>query len=251
MERISSTSYTASEWRCLLQKEHNFSTVLLRPINKTPSVSTAKPRMISNSRSLLILAIFHFILGWSGIVQCQTGDGSQKVEQQIQCYACGLPKVNPDNDIIGSYGKKIYNHSCVELDQYLKRGKEDSDYETKFVRTCPVGVRSCFGAKGFYDRDDARATNDISVAFLGCSEAKHKHDYGCDEEDQAIDVKDKHKKLNQIQIKVNLCFCSNHLCNHPDGGLFNGATHSYMHGRLSYIAIAMAVLLIVRVTNKL
>ena len=28
------------------------------------------------------------------MVKCQTGDGSQKVEQQIQCYACGLPNVN-------------------------------------------------------------------------------------------------------------------------------------------------------------
>ena len=38
--------------------------------------------------------MFLFILGFSGMVECQTGDGSQKVEQQIQCYACGLPKVS-------------------------------------------------------------------------------------------------------------------------------------------------------------
>ena len=25
-------------------------------------------------------------------------------EQQLQCYACGLPKVHPENDILGSYG---------------------------------------------------------------------------------------------------------------------------------------------------
>ena len=36
-----------------------------------------------------------------------------------------------------------------------------SDVEKKFIRTCPVGVKSCFGAKGFYDRDDAKIENDI------------------------------------------------------------------------------------------
>ena len=36
-----------------------------------------------------------------------------------------------------------------------------NDYESKFIRTCPVGVKSCFGAKGFYDRDDEKVSNDI------------------------------------------------------------------------------------------
>ena len=91
------------------------------------------------------------------MVECQTGDGSQKVEQQIQCYACGLPKVStynvlyilqilqnvgkkllncilydtlitfrnfkvdPEGDIKGSYGKKLYNHSCIEFINHLNR----------------------------------------------------------------------------------------------------------------------------------
>ena len=37
----------------------------------------------------------------------------------------------------------------------------ESDYESKFIRTCPVGVKSCFGAKGFYDRDDNTPRNDL------------------------------------------------------------------------------------------
>ena len=43
------------------------------------------------------------------------------------------------------------------------------DYESKFIRTCPVGVKSCFGAKGFYDRDDEKVSNDICKLkfFLG------------------------------------------------------------------------------------
>ena len=39
-------------------------------------------------------------------------------------------------------------------------GNKDN-YESKFIRTCPVGIKSCFGAKGLYDRDDSKLTNDI------------------------------------------------------------------------------------------
>merc|ERR1712141_906868 len=116
----------------------------------------------------MMFMIIQLVLGLYGMVLCQTGDGSQKVEQQIQCYACGLPKVHPENDIIGSYGKKLYNHSCVELNKY--------------------------------------------------------------------------NKLVQIQIKVNLCFCSNHLCNDPEGELFNGAAlQSSLHERFLKIMIMVAM----------
>ena len=37
----------------------------------------------------------------------------------------------------------------------------EDDFESKFIRTCPVGIKSCFGAKGFYDRDDKDLLNDI------------------------------------------------------------------------------------------
>ena len=108
-------------------------------------------------------------------------------------------KVDPEGDIKGSYGKKLYNHSCIEFINHLNRkGKSiqgmrllcsltalksyfhyfdhlksffysnavifhisGKDYESKFIRTCPVGVKSCFGAKGFYDRDDEKVSNDI------------------------------------------------------------------------------------------
>ena len=36
------------------------------------------------------------------------------------------------------------------------------------------------------------------IRFLGCSEAKYQHDYGCDKELQNVDVKDKTEK----KIKV-------------------------------------------------
>ena len=37
------------------------------------------------------------------------------------------------------------------------------------------------------------------VKFLGCSEAKHKHDYGCDEDDQSIKALDKNNQ--NVQVK--------------------------------------------------
>jgi len=239
MQRISSkTSYTYPENEInysLQAKQH-------RPISTRPSASSHRIKMISFSGFVLIVTIVQLMLGFSGMVECQTGDGSQKVEQQIQCYACGLPKVNPEGDITGSYGQKLYNHSCSDFTKHLKRegGKRvpgASDVEKKFIRTCPVGVKSCFGAKGFYDRDDTKIENDISVAFFGCSEARHKQDYGCDEDDQTLDVLDKFKKKVQVPIKVNLCFCSNHLCNHPEGEMFNGASQSSLHDRFLKIMV--------------
>ena len=78
-------------------------------------------------------------------------------EALLQCYACGMPKVSPEFDVEGSYGKKIYNHSCEELMNTMKDNKVDQ----RFIRTCPVGVKSCFGATGFYDHRDNDPDNDI------------------------------------------------------------------------------------------
>ena len=78
--------------------------------------------------------------------------------QQLQCYACGLPKVHPEYDVVGSYGLKKYNHSCEEM---LDSKKNNNQIDQAFIRTCPVGVKSCFGATGFYDHKDNDKTNDI------------------------------------------------------------------------------------------
>ena len=77
----------------------------------------------------------------------------------------------------------------------IKDGKVDE----KFVRTCPVGVKSCFGATGFYDHEDTDPDNDIWIRFLGCSEAKYMHEYGCDRDMQKVSVKDKNDR--RIQVK--------------------------------------------------
>ncbi len=48
-------------------------------------------------------------------------------EQKLQCYACGMPKVTPENDLPGSYGpdsgKKMYNHSCDEMRDSMVDGE--------------------------------------------------------------------------------------------------------------------------------
>ena len=86
--------------------------------------------------------------------------------QQLQCYACGLPKVHPEYDVVGSYGLKKYNHSCEEM---LDSKKNNNQIDQAFIRTCPVGVKSCFGATGFYDHKDNDKTNDICKhSFLTC-----------------------------------------------------------------------------------
>ena len=67
---------------------------------------------------------------------------------------------------MGSYGLKKYNHSCEEM---LDSKKNNNQIDQAFIRTCPVGVKSCFGATGFYDHKDNDKTNDICKhSFLNC-----------------------------------------------------------------------------------
>ena len=43
----------------------------------------------------------------------------------------------------------------------------------------------------------------LAVSFFGCSEAQHKQDYGCDEEDQDMDVPDRNNKNVQVTFILN------------------------------------------------
>lgn len=36
----------------------------------------------------------------------------------------------------------------------------------RFLRTCPAGVKSCFGAMGEWDHDDKDPSNDLSKSTL-------------------------------------------------------------------------------------
>jgi hypothetical protein len=107
---------------------------------------------------LSVRQFLYFVLFISGLVNSQT------VMQAVQCYSCGLPNIHPDNDIKGSYPNiKTYNHTCDEMSNTMVKGK----ISNKFVRTCPLGVVSCFGATGLYDHGDNDPSNDIcKLRFL-------------------------------------------------------------------------------------
>ena len=101
--------------------------------------------------------------GLFSLTSCQESGGSGSggsSDQQIQCYACGFPKVHPENDMPGSYGSKTYNHSCDEFLSIL-RSTQNSKKINRFIRTCPAGVQSCFGATGVYDKKDKDPKNDV------------------------------------------------------------------------------------------
>merc|ERR1712227_239443 len=124
-------------------------------------------------------------------------------EIQRMCISCGFPKVSPDNDVYGSYGLspglKRYNHSCDEYDSL------NSPADDPFVRICPLGVKSCFYITGQY--------GDQSLIFRGCAEAMYEHEYGCDSDLQAVDVIDQRGMTKQVDVDVNICFCSSQNCN--------------------------------------
>merc|ERR1712037_919593 len=106
--------------------------------------------------------------------------GGVQASEQIQCIACGLPKVSPDNDVYGSYGtelgQKRYNHTCEEYNE------------------------------------------GVAIVFRGCAEAMYKHDYGCDREMQPVSVIDQRGNPKQVEVDVNLCYCSTQNCNQEAAG---------------------------------
>ena len=107
--------------------------------------------------------------------------------------------MHPNNDIAGSYGdapgKRLYNESCSMMRASMT---SDGEVDPAFIRTCPAGVRSCFVAFGSYDHEDSDPSNDLEVLFLGCSEAKFAHDYGCDREYQAVNIRDRSNEVKQV-----------------------------------------------------
>jgi len=133
--------------------------------------------------------------------------GGGQAAEQIQCIACGLPKVSPDNDVYGSYGtelgKKRYNHTCEEYN-------EGEELASPFLRFCPIGVKSCFYVTGRYEG--------MEIVFRGCAEAMYKHDYGCDREMQPVSVIDQRGNPKQVEVDVNLCYCSTQNCNQEAAG---------------------------------
>ena len=65
---------------------------------------------------------------------------------RVQCYTCGFSGEGP------------YNRSCDDLTDVIASLRNDTKWPTTevkdtFIRTCPPGVQSCFGAAGIYDNN--------------------------------------------------------------------------------------------------
>ena len=96
---------------------------------------------------------FHIFTGFFGcIIQntyCTTA--STDSDKRIECFACGLPMIDPTKDnstfSLDPYEpkSKIYNESCTIYKQYQL---EYPEYMNKWVRKCPAGSTNCFWAKG-------------------------------------------------------------------------------------------------------
>ena len=98
--------------------------------------------------------IYAFLLIYLSFNFVKSQEKEITTEDRISCYACGLEEVDPEVDEPGSYGdfrkegtppgKKMYNHTCDIADE---TGLEDQ----RWVRKCPVGIKSCFWARGNYE----------------------------------------------------------------------------------------------------
>ncbi|CAB4056468.1 unnamed protein product [Lepeophtheirus salmonis] len=120
--------------------------------------------------------------------------------RSIDCYACGFDYIHPEHDVPGSYGYKIYNHSCEELQKL-------GSFSSRFVRSCPIGVQNCFGSIGALKQGGSIYEKKI---VLGCAESPYLHPYGCDTEEVFVQAKDRHNYTTQkvnVEIK-NLQFDS-------------------------------------------
>jgi hypothetical protein len=82
------------------------------------------------------------------------GQVATSSKASMSCYTCGLEDIDPEYDVVGSYGdirkegtptgKKMYNHTCDIADEL---GVDD-----KWLRKCPPEVKSCFMAEGRYEK---------------------------------------------------------------------------------------------------
>ncbi len=111
-----------------------------------------------------IYILVHVALYKSHSPTVQAVSEGSSSDQKLQCYACGLPSINPEKDLDGSYGAKTYNHTCDEAFDASAAGDEIA--LRRFLRTCPAGVQSCFGSDGYYNHEDDNATIEIGETCL-------------------------------------------------------------------------------------
>jgi len=178
------------------------------------------PRMTKQSKTLLSLAGFisfaamknygplGMFLVSAAVAQPTFAEGQ---EDRVTCYACGLPDIDPHVDNPGSFcdaslennncppTSKIYNFSCDVMDSMGA-----SDY---WIRTCPMGIKSCFIAQGDMGEGE-------KPAFRGCAGAPYALDEKCDQRVQAVSV----SATSNVDVDVRLCYCNSDVCNQDLSG---------------------------------
>jgi len=173
-------------------------------------------------------AIYIIFFGFFGcIIQntyCTTA--STDSDKRIECFACGLPMIDPTKDnstfSLDPYEpkSKIYNESCTIYKQYQL---EYPEYMNKWVRKCPAGSTNCFWAKGTLNAEDPE--------FRGCAQVKFQHEHKCTKEIQAVTVVDNQK---HVDVEVELCYCPEDKCNEE--------RNIGQNNRFNYIIMLMTII---------
>ena len=65
----------------------------------------------------------------------------------------------------------------------------------------------------------------------------YEHDYGCDTDLQAVDVIDQRGSVKQVDVEVNICFCSSQNCNEV---ISAGDTH---HAAITWAVVLATVIM--------
>ena len=88
--------------------------------------------------------------------------------KSLDCYACGLAMVDPIAELFpynlesSDPEGKMYNESCTLFATYQI---EHPDSMKKWVRPCPLNVKSCFWAEGSY-QGESKFGPEISKTLL-------------------------------------------------------------------------------------
>jgi len=134
----------------------------------------------------------------------------EEADVLIKCVSCGLAFIDPmeDNQKYSTdpadTEAKMYNDTCSRHEIMMQNKPEA---KSKWVRTCPKGVKSCFWAQGngiggWYQGNEHR--------FRGCADALFIHDNKCTKELQPVTTIE--DRLS-VDVEVELCYCDKDECN--------------------------------------
>ena len=143
-------------------------------------------------------------------------------QASLQCFTCGLPDI--PTDVPTQNKTRQLGNSC---EQFLNEtGTQESQ---KFLTQCPPETLSCYNARGSmisgYDEE-----NSLNYHYMGCSEVKDlPFKTGCHKTMHVS--KGRPEMVNtymyqictfintfifQIELSIEICYCFEDKCNHPD-----------------------------------